>query len=129
MSKAPERLWQAKCEARRAVGLLGKVRWSVSLRADVYLLDLSLRGCRIQFAAEPMSVGTAVFIRPADLCTLRSTVRWSTAYAMGLEFDHPLHPAVLEHLVTVSDWTYWQQRGESIVPMKRFTVASGFDRG
>jgi len=122
MGKDPEQVWQDRRETRRVVELPGRARWNVSLRADVSLLDISLHGCQISFAAEPMPVGAVVFIRPADSCTLRSSVRWSNAYGMGLAFDHPLHPAVLEHLVTISEWTYLQQRAATIVPKIRFAV-------
>lgn len=128
MNKVPERTWQARCETRWTVELTGKARWNVSLRADVSLLDISLHGCQISFGAEPMLVGTAVFIRPADSCTLRSAVRWSNAFGMGLEFDHPLHPAVLEHLVTVSEWTYLQRRAANTLPRERSAIVSGSER-
>lgn len=128
MSKVPERTWRVRCETRRAVELPGRARWNVSLRADVSLLDISLHGCQISFGAAPMLVGTVVFIRLADSCTLRSAVRWSNAFGMGLEFDHPLHPAVLEHLVTVSEWTYLQRRAANTLAKKRAAIVSGSER-
>ena len=122
MREVPEQVGQGRRETRRAVELPGRARWNVSLRADVAVLDISLHGCQISFAAEAMPLGTVVFIRPVDTCTLRGSVRWSNVYGMGLAFDHPLHPAVLEHLVTISEWTYLQQRATRIVPKMRFAV-------
>lgn len=110
MNEGQLRVWLPRCEERRSLSLPGKARWNLCLRAEVSLADISLNGCQIRLAAEQIPVGTVFFIRPAGLGTLRSVVRWHSAYGMGLSFDQPLHPAVFEHLVTIADWTYRPQR-------------------
>jgi hypothetical protein len=114
MNEGQVRVWLPRCEQRHSLSLPGKARWNVCLRAEVSLADLSLKGCQIRLAAEPLPVGTVFFIRPDGLGTLRSIVRWHSAYGMGLAFDDPLHPAVFEHLVTIADWTHRSQRSRSL---------------
>jgi PilZ domain len=67
-------------------------------RRNIALWDLSSRGCRIFVSHLTMRVGQRIVIRPEGMEALDATIRWAGEEFAGVEFDQPLHPAVVDHL-------------------------------
>lgn len=67
-------------------------------RHRVGLSDISCHGCRIINSSVPLRVGQHIILKPEGLESISCTVRWASFGTAGIEFDHALHPAVVEHL-------------------------------
>ncbi len=67
-------------------------------RYKVGLSDISCRGCRIVTSGNPFNFGQHLILKPDGLEGIGCTVRWVSFEFAGVEFDHALHPAVVEHL-------------------------------
>jgi hypothetical protein len=67
-------------------------------RRAVKLWDLSSRGCRIFVAGLTLNIGQRIVVRPEGMEGLDATVRWAEADFAGIEFDRPLHSAVVDRL-------------------------------
>lgn len=65
---------------------------------DVPVSDVSGAGCKVEFADRP-DVGETVSIKFDGLDSLEATVRWVAERNCGLDFIHPIHPAILEMLL------------------------------
>lgn len=83
-------------------------RWPVDLPAtvqehrscafDVRIVDLSLTGCRL-WAGFRLKPGRQARIAVEAFAPFDATIIWSEHWYAGLRFRHPLHLAVLHHLV------------------------------
>ncbi|MGE3691596.1 MAG: PilZ domain-containing protein [Novosphingobium sp.] len=67
-------------------------------RKTVKLWDLSSRGCRIFMTGMNLCEGQRIVLRPDGMESFDATVRWASDDFAGIEFDRPLHPAVVDHL-------------------------------
>jgi hypothetical protein len=65
---------------------------------EVPVSDIGTSGCKVGFADRP-DVGETVSLRFDGLDSLEATVRWITDRNCGLDFAHPLHPAILDMLL------------------------------
>jgi len=61
------------------------------------LFDLTTAGCKAEFVERPM-LGETVWVKLDGLNALESTVRWIESFSVGLEFQRPIYPAVLDLL-------------------------------
>jgi hypothetical protein len=68
----------------------------------VTLFDLSCDGCKIEFV-ERASAGERVWVKLDGIEAIEGTVRWIDGPIGGVEFNHPLHIAIFEHLVARSN--------------------------
>ncbi|MFC3173889.1 PilZ domain-containing protein [Novosphingobium bradum] len=83
---------------RLALAMPARCRMLSGFTEDVVVRDVSPGGCRIASHALRLRAGERVLLRPAGLESLPGVVRWCEANEAGIEFDHPLHVAVAEHL-------------------------------
>ena len=65
----------------------------------VQIDDISTDGCRIEFVDRP-SLDERVWVKLDGLASLEGKVAWVKDRSAGIKFDQPMHPAVLEDLVT-----------------------------
>lgn len=63
------------------------------------LLDLSTDGCSIAMSSGAFKPGDVVWMKVDSLQHWKGTVRWVNSDRLGVQFDNPFYPAVLEHLV------------------------------
>jgi len=63
------------------------------------LVDLSTNGCSIAMSSGAFKVGDVVWMKVDSLQHWKGTVRWVNPDRLGVEFENPFYPAVLEHLV------------------------------
>jgi len=61
--------------------------------------DISTDGCRIEFVDRPC-LDERVWVKLDGLASLEGKVAWVKEHFAGIKFDQPMHPAVLEDLVT-----------------------------
>ena len=84
---------------RLALALPAQLRERGNSAESVQLVDLSAHGCRIETAVE-LSAGSFVWLKLPGLETIWCRVMWSRPAFAGLEFDVPLHEAVVERLAS-----------------------------
>jgi hypothetical protein len=65
----------------------------------VQIMDLSTHGFRASTHLE-LEKGTDVWLKLPGLEGLHARVKWTDGYLVGCEFVRPLHPAVLQMMVT-----------------------------
>ena len=65
----------------------------------VHVYDLSSEGCRIEFVDRRMLAET-LWVKFDGLEAVPATVCWIREPVAGLEFSHPIHPAVFALLLT-----------------------------
>ncbi|MBN8815376.1 MAG: PilZ domain-containing protein [Sphingomonas sp.] len=69
-----------------------------SNKFHVHLVNLSTTG--FQAEAHPsLDPGAIVWLTIPGLQGLEATVMWRNRDVVGCKFNHPLHPAVFDHLV------------------------------
>ena len=61
--------------------------------------DISDEGCCLRVTGIALLVGMRLVIRPREIAGLTGIVRWRSGEFCGVEFDRPLHGAVVDHLV------------------------------
>ena len=64
----------------------------------VRVFNASPHGCKIEFVERPR-VHDHVLVKFAWVEWLRATVCWTDGFVGGVEFDSPMHPAVLSSLI------------------------------
>jgi hypothetical protein len=84
---------------RRTIAAEARLKRSGSINYNVHAYDLSERGCRLEFVERPY-VGETVWIKFDKLVPIRSIVRWTGDFAMGIEFERRMDPRVLEWLLS-----------------------------
>ena len=84
--------------ARAPFRITATLRDRSSNKFTVHLVDLSTSG--FQAEAHPsLDPGAIVWLAIPGLQGLEATVMWRQRLVIGCKFNHPLHPAVFDHLV------------------------------
>jgi hypothetical protein len=76
-----------------------KLRRAGQGRYRVKILDVSQHGCKAEFVERP-KLDELVWVKFDGLDALEAVVCWVHGFEVGLEFAHPIHPAVFEMLVS-----------------------------
>lgn len=66
---------------------------------QVWLTDLSPLGCQLVIRAGTLRADQHVVIKPKGMEGIPGTVKWVIDLKAGIEFDRPLHEAVVDHLL------------------------------
>ncbi|MDG5751400.1 PilZ domain-containing protein [Qipengyuania sp. XHP0211] len=85
-----------RIEARHGVTIVGRVYGQGGSR-EATIFDLSAHGCRVEdrSLARP---GSRVTIKIGSIGPLGAVIRWRTDDMVGLKFESPLYPSILEHI-------------------------------
>ena len=67
---------------------------------EVWLTEISVTGCQILVREGLIAQDQSVVIKPTGIEGLPGRVKWLLGEAAGIEFEQPLHAAVLAHLLT-----------------------------
>ncbi|WP_158610993.1 PilZ domain-containing protein [Aurantiacibacter spongiae] len=86
-----------RIERRHDIAIVGRLRTTTGAR-DVTILDISERGCRIRDRMGRLPENTSVTIKIGPIGPVDSVARWREGELVGLRFDRPLYPAVMEHI-------------------------------
>lgn len=66
------------------------------------IADMSVSGFRLQSFMK-LTVGTDLWIMLPGFEGRRARVLWTRAHESGCAFERPLHPAIVDHIVRLSD--------------------------
>ena len=93
---AETRKQSERSENRHGVTIVGRVYGQGGSR-EATIFDLSSQGCRVEdrSLARP---GSRVTIKIGSIGPLGAVIRWRTEDMVGLKFESPLYPSVLEHI-------------------------------
>lgn len=86
-------------EERLALSANAKLCLSLTKGVEGRLLDLSTAGCSFLDATTSFQPGDQVWLKMEGLEAWRGTVRWVNGARVGIKFERPFYPAVLNHLV------------------------------
>ena len=89
-----ERRWRPRAAASFAARF--RERWRA--RFDVGIVELSTHGCRVECATPP-TPGAGCWVMLPAIESLYARVVWRRDSHFGLEFEQPLHPAVIAMLL------------------------------
>jgi hypothetical protein len=90
-------------ERRKAVrhetSMKGILDCSNGSRSKVEIVDLSTSGFNAEMAQPGLTADSGFAIRMPGLESLGAELCWTASERAGFRFSHPLHPAVLDHVV------------------------------
>lgn len=89
---------EARSDRRLTLAMPARCRMLSGFTEDVVVRDVSQGGCRIASRVMNLRPGDRVLLRPPGMESLVGAVRWCEGGEAGVEFEHPLHVAVVEHL-------------------------------
>jgi len=84
-------------EDRQRLDLTAQCRMSDGKR-ELSISDISSSGCRLAVGVSSIPVDQRVILSPRGLESLAGTVKWCSDGYAGIEFDRPIHVAVVDHL-------------------------------
>ncbi|HEX5258311.1 MAG TPA: PilZ domain-containing protein [Sphingomicrobium sp.] len=87
----------ARRSERVAIDAEVSLRRSGQLNYSVRAYDASLHGCRVEFVERPQ-LDERLWVKFDGLQPLEAEVCWVEGFAAGLNFLHPIHPAVFGRL-------------------------------
>jgi len=90
-------LVQKRASCRVDVSIRARCRTKL-LTALVTVIDVSERGCRLRDFPVNIRYGDRICIRPQGLEPMWGQIRWMRRGLAGVEFERPLHPAVVQHI-------------------------------
>ena len=85
---------------RVAISLAASLRERGRSAFTVKMVDLSGNGCRLEIGSA-LEVGTWVWLKLPGLEPRYSRIAWSRGGFAGIEFEAPLHDAVIEALAAI----------------------------
>jgi len=86
-------------EGRQRMLLEVRCRIAPGQSPEVWLTEISVTGCQILVREGLLAQGQYVVIKPKGIEGVPGIVRWILGEAAGIEFERPLHEAVLTHLL------------------------------
>ena len=99
-----EEIYSENAERRRTNRQLSildvRCRVSHGRSPQVWLTDLSTRGCQLVIRAGALKPDQSIVLRPKGIEGIAGKVKWVAGIKAGIEFARPLHQAVVDHLLT-----------------------------
>lgn len=86
-------------ESRCPVTIEAKCREYGSFRTEVYLIDLSAKGCKIETSLR-IRPGQRIWLTLSGFESRLAHVRWSDQRGMGCQFEEPLQDAAIARLTS-----------------------------
>lgn len=86
-------------EQRYSISVRGRYRKGTGVRFDIAIKDLSEYGCQFADLVGRVSQGDQITVRVGEVGPIAAQVKWIERRQVGVEFDQPLHPSVLEHII------------------------------
>jgi hypothetical protein len=94
----PPRSVNERIEPRHEVSIVGRAFASGGSR-EVIIGDLSEKGCRFDdYSGMKTVVGARLTIKIGMIGPVPSTIRWVRDVTVGVSFDNPLQPYMLDHI-------------------------------
>lgn len=86
-------------EQRYSITAHGRYRKGTGVRFDIAIRDLSEYGCQFADLVGRLQKDDEITVRIGEIGPIPSRVKWVEKRQAGVEFDEPLHPSVLEHVI------------------------------
>lgn len=90
-------------ETRHVVQVAGRYRARHGNSRDIWIKDVSEYGCRFFDKFSSIETGWRILIRAGNIGPIPAEVKWREGSTAGVEFENPLHPGVLEHIIRIMD--------------------------
>ena len=90
-------------EARHNVNVAGRYRARSSGARDVWIKEISEYGCRFFDKFSILETGKPILVRVGQIGPIPAEVKWRKGSVVGAEFETPLHPSVLAHIIKHMD--------------------------
>ncbi len=90
-------------EPRHVVQVAGRYRSRVGTARDIWIKDISETGCRFFDKFSVLPVDSNITFRVGSIGPISAKVRWREKSVIGIEFENPLYPSVLEHTIRTMD--------------------------
>lgn len=94
----PSSVNEHRAARRSAVRFCAKLRDRSTFRFDIDVIDMSTTGFRA-IANYSLSPGQMVWVTLPGLSPIQAWIAWRRDNVIGCRFDHPLYPAVFDHVV------------------------------
>ena len=91
---APDRSLNRRKDARSEAAIVAACRIR-GIAHSARLTNLSMNGCCADIDRHPAIPGERVLVRLNPLLVLPATVKWVAGRQAGLEFENPIHGAIL----------------------------------
>lgn len=87
---------------RRRVSADVVIRSSRQGRIGGQVLDISEYGCKLDISGCVVEAGQQLTIKLSNMESWSGLVRWTDGQIVGVQFDSPLHSAVVDHLAKIN---------------------------
>lgn len=89
---------QHRREDRHVVQIAGAYRARHGRSRAIWIKDVSEYGCHFFDKFSILEIGKDVLVKIGNIGPLAAAVRWRDGYDVGVRFEAPLHPGVLDHI-------------------------------
>jgi len=79
---------------------------------DVFVTDISARGCKIRLVSIGVTKAEPVVLRLGSEAPINGRLKWIKQASVGVAFDHPLGESVLERVSAL-------RAAATVIPLKR----------
>lgn len=90
---------EKRSRKRLEVQVAGRYRARHGSSKDIWIQNITQSGCSFLDKFSMLPVGGSIMFRIGSIGPFNATVRWCDESTVGVEFDHPLHPSVLDHIM------------------------------
>ena len=90
-------------ENRHLVTIAGRYRVRHGNSRDIWIKDISEYGCRMFDKFSVLETGSQILVKIGDIGPIPAEVKWREGDVAGAEFERPLHPGVLDHIIRIMD--------------------------
>lgn len=90
-------------EDRFTVQVAGRYRGKHGNSRDIWIKDVSEYGCRFFDRFSILEEDGEILVKLGNIGPIPAEVKWREGSTVGAQFDRPLHPSVLEHIVREMD--------------------------
>ena len=86
-------------EERYSIAVSGHYRRGTGVRYDVAIRNLSEYGCLFYDFVGRLEPGSEITVRIGTVGPIGARVKWVSQRQVGVEFEQPLYPSVLDHII------------------------------
>lgn len=86
-------------EKRYSIAVAGHYRRGTGVRFEIAIRNLSEFGCQFSDYAGRLDEGAEISVRIGAIGPIGAQVKWIRARQVGVEFEQPLYPSVLDYIL------------------------------
>lgn len=96
-AQVAKRVLKDRAAARHDLTILGRI-FTANGSRDVTILDLSESGCQFHAPMSHLKIDERLTVKLGPVGPVEATVRWHRGDKLGVQFNSPLYPSVLDHI-------------------------------